>query len=954
MVSALSIQPAFAALTPERRDEAERDSSPSTSAKGPYSSHNDVADETHDDSQSVVRLGQDNSDLAAQAEASAWSRRRLIVTYILLWLVTAVSSIFENVMAALGPYITSAFKLHSYAPATGIVASVVAALAPVPTMTLLKRLGRAQGMIIMLVIIVIGLSMFATCRGVAMYCAAQVFIAVGSAGMTYCISVFVADTTSLRNRAFMMAFSTSPDIITMWLAGPTASRLLNGIGWRWGAGMYAIIYPVAVIPFVWLILWNQHNALRLGVLQPKAASKETFLRRFKQAILDIDLAGLVILAAGLSLFLLAFTLYSFQAQGFGSPLIIGILVGGLSLMAAYPLYEWYVAPTRSIAYRTVCDRTVLGALVTLSASIVAFTNIIGYGTSYLQVVTGLDVTQTSFLISSIKVIVCFYGLIIGGLIHWTGRLRQIIFVLGAPPMFIGAALFLAFRHPDYNSTGIMSAVVILVSLSIGCISICSSLVMMAALGQQHVTTVLALMGFTTNIAPAIGEAINTAIWTGTFKQALHRHLQTLTDSQIQDIYSSLAIQLSFAEGSSIRHGIAMAYGDAKLYMLVTIRSSILTRHLNSPCHLLRYVDSAIRVERKRLHSNNSSYPSNNSSYPSNNSAYPSLYNTPTKKSTTTSEMARKLLYPTSLVLDTSLLEGFSVTLVPYDVTQPIPDKDTDAEILVTWTNTAANLKDAQQRLSQLKWIQSLAAGPNDVLNAGFDTTNKVALTTGSGLHDETVAEHALGLILSAARRFDTLRDYQVAGKWAGHLGGPQPDRPKGLFQSLKGANVLIWGFGNIAKHLAPWLAALGANVKGVARSTGIRNGVEVYAEDHLPVLLPATDVLVLILPGSAATTDVLNKARIALLPNHAWVVNVGRGVSVDEDALVDALNKRELGGAALDVFKTEPLPEGDKLYTTPNVIISPHAAGGRPRGAEALIAENLRRFLAGQKLKNQY
>ncbi|RMZ82794.1 hypothetical protein DV738_g1609, partial [Chaetothyriales sp. CBS 135597] len=568
MAPALSIQPALAVLTPATRDDPERDSP--ISGKRSDSSHDSVAEETGHSRQSVLGDGQDNSDTAAQVTASVWDRKQLIAAYILLWLVTAVSSVFENVMVALSPYITSSFKLHSYAPATGIVASVVAALSPVPTMILLKRVGRAQGMLITLVIILTGLSIFAACTGVAMYCTAQVFMAVGSAGMTYCLGVFVADTTSLRDRAFMMAFSTSPDIITMWLAGPTASHLLTGIGWRWGAGMYAIIYPAAVLPFVWLVLWNQHKAVKLGVLQPKEASKtESFLCRCKRVILDIDLAGLVILGAGLSLFLLAFTLYSFQTQGFASPLIISLVVVGLSLIVAYPLYEWYVAPTTSIAYRTVCDRTVLGALLTLLASIVAFTNIIGYSTSYLQVVTGLDVTQTSFLISSIKVIVCFYGLIIGGLIHWTGRLRQTIFVLGVPPMFIGAALFLAFRQPDYNSTGIMCAVVILISLSIGCITLCSSLVMMAALGQEHVTTVLALMGFLTNIGPAIGDAINTAIWTGSFKQALHRHLQTLTDSQIQDIYSSLDVQLSFPEESGIRHGIAMAYADAKLYMLVT-------------------------------------------------------------------------------------------------------------------------------------------------------------------------------------------------------------------------------------------------------------------------------------------------------------------------------------------------------------------------------------------------
>ncbi|KAK9770525.1 putative D-isomer specific 2-hydroxyacid dehydrogenase NAD-binding domain-containing protein [Seiridium cardinale] len=311
----------------------------------------------------------------------------------------------------------------------------------------------------------------------------------------------------------------------------------------------------------------------------------------------------------------------------------------------------------------------------------------------------------------------------------------------------------------------------------------------------------------------------------------------------------------------------------------------------------------------------------------------------------------KLLYPTSLALDVKSLEGFSVELQPYDVTKPIPEEHTDASILVTWTNTASNLSDAAKRLTKLGWIQSLAAGPNDVLNAGFDAS-KIKITTGSGLHDHTVAEHALGLLLNAARRFYEMRDYQLQSKWPQHLGGPQPDRPKGKFTTLRDANILIWGYGNIAKSLAPHLTGLGAQVRGIARSMGVRNGVEVYSEDKLSELLPKTDALVMILPGSDSTKHALNAERLKLLPNHAWVVNVGRGTSIDEEALSSALENSQIGGAALDVFDKEPLPEDSKLWKAPNCIVSPHAAGGRPQGAEVLIAENLRKFVAGQDLRN--
>ncbi|GAP84517.1 putative glyoxylate reductase protein [Rosellinia necatrix] len=310
----------------------------------------------------------------------------------------------------------------------------------------------------------------------------------------------------------------------------------------------------------------------------------------------------------------------------------------------------------------------------------------------------------------------------------------------------------------------------------------------------------------------------------------------------------------------------------------------------------------------------------------------------------------KLLYPTSLRLNIASLEGFSASLHPYDVKSVIPEDLVDADVLVTWTNSADNLRDAAKRMRNLRWIQSLAAGPNDVLSAGFPSS--VVVTTGSGLHDRTVAEHTLGLLLNAARRFDEMRDCQVQGRWANHLGGPQPDRPKDRFTTLRDANVLIWGYGNIAKTLAPHLTAWGATVRGVARSAGVREGTEVFGEDKLPELLPQTDALVMILPGSEATKDALNAERLRLLPRHAWVVNVGRGTSVDEDALADALEKGEIGGAALDVFVKEPLPAESRLYKAPNCIVSPHAAGGRPQDAEALIAYNLRRFIADQELKN--
>lgn len=124
------------------------------------------------------------------------------------------------------------------------------------------------------------------------------------------------------------------------------------------------------------------------------------------------------------------------------------------------------------------------------------------------------------------------------------------------------------------------------------------------------------------------------------------------------------------------------------------------------------------------------------------------------------------------------------------------------------------------------------------------------------------------------------------------------------------------------------------------------------AQDELDAALAATDVLVMVLPSTPETNGALSAARLARLPAHALIVNVGRGSTVAEGALVAALHEGRLAGAALDVTRVEPLPAQSPLWDAPNVIITPHGAGGRPVGSAALIEDNLRRLLAGEELRN--
>ncbi|PFG39992.1 phosphoglycerate dehydrogenase-like enzyme [Georgenia soli] len=308
----------------------------------------------------------------------------------------------------------------------------------------------------------------------------------------------------------------------------------------------------------------------------------------------------------------------------------------------------------------------------------------------------------------------------------------------------------------------------------------------------------------------------------------------------------------------------------------------------------------------------------------------------------------KILLPDTMPLDPSLPDG--VSSVVYDATAPVPEEHLDADALVVWGNRQADLAAVAGRMPNLRWVQTLAAGPDSVLSAGFP--DEVVVTSGVGLHDATVTEHALALTLALLRRLPQSAAAQREHRWADEIGGLQPLRPDGAVTSLIGARVLVWGFGNIGRTLAPLLRGLGAEVRGVARSAGPRDGFDVIAEDDLTAELARTDVLVMILPATPQTERALDADRLAALPRHAYVVNVGRGTTVDEDALAEALRAGAIAGAAVDVTAVEPLPADSPLWDLPNLVITPHAAGGRPVGADELIAANLAALRAGEPLRN--
>jgi phosphoglycerate dehydrogenase-like enzyme len=243
-----------------------------------------------------------------------------------------------------------------------------------------------------------------------------------------------------------------------------------------------------------------------------------------------------------------------------------------------------------------------------------------------------------------------------------------------------------------------------------------------------------------------------------------------------------------------------------------------------------------------------------------------------------------------------------------------------------------------RRLSGVRVVQALTAGYDHLIAL---VRGDVTLCTVRGLHDSSTAEHALALILAAQRELPRWVRAQDEGRW---------DHTH--TRSLAGSRVVLVGYGSIGAALDARLRACEAETVRVASRA--RPEEQVLGVAELDGLLPSADIVVLTTPLSEQTRGLLDARRLALLPDGALVVNVGRGPVLDTDAMLIQTQSGRLR-AALDVTDPEPLPSGHPLWHSPGTIITPHVAGGAadfyPK-AKDFIAQQVRRFAAGEPLRN--
>ncbi len=265
----------------------------------------------------------------------------------------------------------------------------------------------------------------------------------------------------------------------------------------------------------------------------------------------------------------------------------------------------------------------------------------------------------------------------------------------------------------------------------------------------------------------------------------------------------------------------------------------------------------------------------------------------------------------------------------------------DADIFIGWPSD-----DMLGKMERLRWLQLPSSGANDFFDHPL-LNSSVIVTNSSGVFGVSGAEHALALMLALARQLHIHRDQQMKRIWERN-----PD-PMGIHNSTVG----IIGLGDIGSETAKRVSALGAQVLAVKRNPTVKPDYidELYGVDQVDEVLMKSDFIVNALPLTSETYRFFTRERIAKTKKGAFFINVGRGQTVDEEALIDYLRSGHLGGAGLDVTSIEPLPQDNELWEMSNVFITSHSVGVSPNKQEnrvKLYQQNLTRFLNDKPLLN--
>ncbi|OAX82443.1 hypothetical protein ACJ72_03205 [Emergomyces africanus] len=528
----------------------------------------------HGDSEANVRSEHDPDSSSevfqagvkrVRAVASVWSKRTLWLTFGLLYLVSFVDMLLTSVQFALNPFITSSFDKHGLLASVSIVSTILSGCSTLTLAKIVDIWGRIEGFIFMLVIVIIGLIMKATCQNMEAYVGAHTLYWTGHIGMIYCVDVMLADMTSLRNRMIMFSINNTPTIASTFAGPKIADLFYTNLNFRWAFGAFAIMIVGVSLPVIVIMLLMERKSVKAGFLTKEKSGRSVW-ESIKYHVVQFDVMGIVLITAAFALILLPFSIVAYAPKGWATGYIIAMEIIGVVCLALFIAWEKFLAPVQFLPFKYLKEPTIIGSCLLYGVMFASAFCWNAYFNSYLIVVHRLSITTAGYVLNSFSLSSAILAPWIGFLIRYTGNFKWAAYT-GVPFMLLGTALLIPFRQPDTH-IGPVTITQVLVGIGTSFFSVCGQLAVMSVVSHQEVAVVLAIWGMFGSIGASIGLAVAGAMWNNILPSQLYQRLPEESKHLAAQIFGDMELQMSYLDGTPERAAIVGAYADVQRKMVI--------------------------------------------------------------------------------------------------------------------------------------------------------------------------------------------------------------------------------------------------------------------------------------------------------------------------------------------------------------------------------------------------
>ncbi|KIK94500.1 hypothetical protein PAXRUDRAFT_33484 [Paxillus rubicundulus Ve08.2h10] len=526
------------------------------------SQHGDQAEATSDIDEAAITAVAAEQDAhlgvkKVEAALRVYGRYSRWCLFIGLGLASYIYSLDASTTSVYLTFATSSFGEHSLISSITVAQSLIIAVGKPVIAKVADVSSRGTAYVGVLFFYVVGYTVIASAPSVSRVAGGIILYAIGLQLLT---QIIIADITTLTWRGLVVSLVSAPFLVNAFIGSNIAASVIEHAGWRWGYGMFAILVPAALAPLIITLLWAENKAKKLALIE------DTLLWRFLQTAEQLDLVGLVLLGAAISLILLPLTISQSVGGQWRNGSIISMLVLGVVLLFVFAYWDLRVAKRPVISPRFLKNRSVVCAALIGFFDFMSFYLTYTYLYSFVLVVKPWSLIDATYFMQTQTVALTFFGILAGVSMHLMHRYKYVL-VFGLVVRLVGVAMMMHSRGANASDAELVWTQ-ILQGLGGGLAAVSAQVGAQAAVPHADVAIIIAIVLLLTEIGGAVGNACAGAIWSNTMPGNLEKYLPWLTDEERAELYGSITSVTSSPRGDPVREGVIQAYDDTMKIMVL--------------------------------------------------------------------------------------------------------------------------------------------------------------------------------------------------------------------------------------------------------------------------------------------------------------------------------------------------------------------------------------------------